>query len=231
MSVTNKPVPIHQWTHDGAEVLIVKYVGKDGETYKGFRWPLTVGASVESPNWAPTPDCESGGLFGWPWGMCIGDGKDPDWSATWLVFGAVAADVIQLDGGKVKAHRGVVRFVGAWWEATAFVLSGQMAWVHHNARGSASSTGERGSASSTGGSGSASSTGECSAAVVTGLSGRALGGTYGAIALAWLNKTANRSEMRCARIGCGDGSDDTLKANVWYVLNEVGEFIELETHR
>jgi len=75
-------IPRHAWTHDGTEVLIVKWVGKDGETSNGFRWPLTVGATVESPNWGRTATCESGGLFGWAWGVSIGEGKDPDWTAT-----------------------------------------------------------------------------------------------------------------------------------------------------
>lgn len=70
------PVPLHQWTHTGPDVLIIKCVGKGGETYGGFMWPLTVGATVEAPDWNPEPEC-GGGLHGWPWGLSIGDGINP----------------------------------------------------------------------------------------------------------------------------------------------------------
>ena len=30
--------------------------------------------------------------------------------------------------------------------------------------------------------------------------------------------------MRCAETGCGDGSDGKLKSEVWYSLNDDGEF-------
>jgi len=196
--VSEPTTPIHQWVHDGREVLIVKWVRNQGETYQGFRWPLRVGAEVVSPNWSPQPTCESGGLFGWPWGLALGDGKDPDWSATWLVFGADPAEVVDLRG-KVKAPRGIVRCVGSWWEATAFVLAGQQAWVAHAARGAASATG---------------------------LDGRARSGPYGCVALAWWNGEDARYEMRCARVGSGDGNDGHLKAHVWYRLDEDGRFVE-----
>jgi hypothetical protein len=38
----------------------------------------------------------------------------------------------------------------------------------------------------------------------------------------------NRLEMRCAETGCGDGSDGKLKADTWYILDENGEFQEVE---
>ncbi len=242
--MSNAITPRHQWTHDGVEILILKCVEKDGTSYGGFQWPLTVGATVEAPDWNPAPACGQG-LHGWPWGFSMGDGKDPDWSGAWIVFGALPSDVVDLDG-KVKARCGTIRFVGGWADATAFVLSGQMAWVHHAAqgaasatggRGAASATGERGAASATGGSGAASATGwsgaasatgAASAAVVTGLYGQARGGPYSIVALAFGNKRASRIEMRCARIGKGDGSDNMLKANVFYRLNGRGEFVEVE---
>jgi hypothetical protein len=253
-------IPRHQWTHDGAEVLCVKFVEKDGSSHGGFTWPLTVGAEVIAPDWTDKAEC-GGGLHGWPWGFSLGEGKDPVWEATWLVFGAQPADVVNLDG-KVKVRRAVVRYVGDWQGATGFVLSGQMAWVAQAAGGAASATGWRGAASATGESGAASATGrsgaasatgekgaasatgwmgaasatgrrgaasatgEASAAVVTGNHGHVQCGAYGVLALAWLNQSANRYEMRCARVGIGDGSDGTLKAKVWYRLNDAGEFVE-----
>ena len=35
------------------------------------------------------------------------------------------------------------------------------------------------------------------------------------------------AEMRCREVGCGDGSDGKLKANVWYRVDERGEFVEV----
>ena len=90
----------------------------------------------------------------------------------------------------------------------------------------ASSTGYRGAASSTGYRGAASSTGYQGAAIVTGEEGRARAGNYGCVALAWWNSFEKRFEMRCREIGCGDGSDGKLKANVWYYLDGAGDFEE-----
>jgi hypothetical protein len=227
----------HTWTNGNDEVLILKFVAADGSSYGGFKWPLTVGASVEAPDWDGLNKC-AGGLHGWPWGLGIGDGKDADWSATWLVFGCQPEDVIgNIEGGqKCKARRGVIRFVGDWQSATNFVLSGQIALVQKLGRGAASATGwsgaasatgERGAASATGERGAASATGERGAAVVTGENGKAQAGVYGCIALAWWNSKASRYEMRCAETGCGDGSDGKLKANTWYQITAAGTFVEV----
>ena len=216
-------VPAHQWTNGGTEVLILKCVAKDGASYTGFKWPLTVGAVVEAPDWSPEAVC-GGGLHGWPWGLAMGDGKDPDWGSAWLVFGADPSGVVNL-GGKCKCRRVTIRFVGEWQAATNFVLSGQIAWVQQAARGAASATGESGAASATGESGAASA-GENSIAAVTGGSGRAKAGAYSAIALSWWNESAERAEMRCREVGYGDGSDGKLKADQWYRMDEAGEFIE-----
>ena len=54
-----------------------------------------------------------------------------------------------------------------------------------------------------------------------------MAGKFGCIALAWRNNAENRIEMRCAEIGCGDGSDGKLKADVWYQLDAQGEFVEV----
>ena len=206
----------HKWTHASDEVLIVKCVNNDGTSYGEFQWPLDLNATVEAPDWRADDKC-GGGLHGWPWGLSVGDGKEPDYAGTWLVFGAKPADVVSLDG-KCKARAGVIRYVGSWTGALAFVLAGQMELVYRSARGAASATGARGAASATGWSGAASA---------TGLGSKAQAGPYGCIALAWWNEKDNRAEMRCARIGCGDGSDDLLKACVWYEMSKTGEFVEV----
>jgi hypothetical protein len=248
-------VAAHQWTNGGNEVFILKCVSADGQGYGGFQYPLTVGASVEAPDWNPRKEC-GGGLHGWPWGIGIGGGKEPDWNGRWLVLGAASEDIVDL-GDKCKAQKAIVRFASEpkdWQAATNFILSGQIAWVQQAASGAASATGwrgaasatgasgaasatgwsgaasatgESGAASATGASGAASATGWSSIAVVTGPYGRVRGGKYSAIALAFVNVAAGRQEMRCAEIGCGDGSDGKLKANVWYRLDESGAFVEV----
>ena len=200
--------PIHQWTHDGAEVLIVRFCEADGLSSYGFKYPLTPGTTVEAPDWDPKPNCGNG-LHGWPWGMNIGDGKDPEWNKTWMVIGANPEDVIDL-GGKVKFRRGTVRLVGQWYEAGNHVLNGQMAWVHartkgtperaENEMGSASATGGSSSASATGGRGSASATGGSSSASATGERGSAsaTGGSSSASATGWRGSASATGEMGSA---------------------------------
>ena len=79
---------------------------------------------------------------------------------------------------------------------------------------------------STGDSSASSATGDRSASVCTGLKSKAMAGKYGCIALAWWNEVERRGEMRCAETGCGDGSDGKLKAEVWYRLDDGGQFVE-----
>ncbi len=194
--------------------------------------------------WVSDTRC-GGGMHGWAWGIGIGDGKDPDWTGLWQVYAVSPADVIgNVDGGrKVKFRTGVLRYSGHWRGAMLSVLTGQMAWVAYDAKGAAASSGDRSSAASSGDSSSAASSGyrssaassgdsssasavgESSPAVCAGLNSRARAGEFGCIALAWWNEKEQRSEMRCAQTGAGKGS---LKANVWYRLNDAGEFVESE---
>ena len=197
-------IEAHEWTNGGDEVLIVRCIPKDGKTSnlrlkdgdeiaaEPFQNPLVVGETVTAPDWDSRQVC-GGGIHGWAWGLCIGEGKDPDWSAIWKVYGAKPEDVVPIEG-KVKFRTGILRFSGAWWEATSFVLSGQIALVHKRSSGSASSTGE---------SGSASAPGKSSTAIVVGVNGKAQAGEFGCVALAWWNEKESRSEMRCALTGRG----------------------------
>ena len=238
----------HQWTYDGKEVLILKCVNADGTSYGGFSWPLKARRKVQPKKWTATATCGDG-LHGWAWGFGLGDGKDPDWSGKWIVFGAKPVDVIgNLEGGtKCKARAGVVRFAGDWNAAMQFILAGQMALVAHitkqatdnhtagpnsassatGYRSASSATGPNSASSATGYRSASSATGDRSAAVVTGLYGKARAGMYGCIALAWWNAKESRAEMRCAVTGCGDGSDGKLKTETWYRLSDSGEFEEV----
>jgi hypothetical protein len=168
-SAPARTIPIHQWTHTGTKVRILKCVDEDGRGYGGFQWPKSGPVAPES--WSPEPTCDSGGLFGWPWGLGR-DGKQPNYSGVWIVFEADPSDVIDL-GGKVKARCGDVIYYGDWWTAAYMVEPGRIAWIEHAARGAASATGESGAASATGERGAASATGESGAASATGESGAA----------------------------------------------------------
>lgn len=93
-------------------------------------------------------------------------------------------------------------------------------------RSASSATGESSASSATGERSASSATGYSSASVCTGLYSKGMAGKYGCIALAWDNKKEDRVEMRCAEIGCGDGSDGKLKEETWYMLDETGSFVE-----
>ena len=167
-------IPAHQWPNADGLVLILRCDNKDGISKNGFQHAMKVGETITEPQWNPTPAC-GGGIHGWPLGLGIGDGKNPDWQGVWRVYGAKPEDITgNVDGVlKCKFRTGVLLFIGTWYDATNYCLSDQIKWVHHNASGSASSTGESGSASSTGWSGSASSTGERGSASSTGERGSA----------------------------------------------------------
>jgi len=151
--------PIHQWTFKGDRVLIVKCVPPDGKTHNGFQWPLTVGETVKPVNFARDQKCDSGGLFGWPWGMAVGDGKSPVATHVWLVFSAKPENVIgNIEGAKCKVvpdekdpeECAKIEYVGSQAGAMAFTILGRVDWVQKQSSGSASATGDSGSASATG---------------------------------------------------------------------------------
>ncbi len=89
--------PRHLWTNGGSEVLIVRFVAHDGTSREGFKHPIVVGESVSAPDWDDPrykgPKC-GGGIHGWPWAFSLGDGKECEWSALWLVYGVDPKDVV-----------------------------------------------------------------------------------------------------------------------------------------
>jgi hypothetical protein len=141
-----------QHVYKDGYVLIVKCLNRDGTSYGGFVWPKS--GPVENKKWSRDPDCDSGGLFGWPWGMGIGDGKDPDACAPWLVFRAKAENVIAI-GAKCKAVPGEngelpeVIYYGTQAGAVKLTAEGRSAFIIGNSS-SASSSGDRSVACITG---------------------------------------------------------------------------------
>jgi hypothetical protein len=108
MNTTEKIPEAHSWTNGGERVLLVKCLNQDGTSGKDnkFVWPKTGAVNPVTVGDGRKPDCESGGLFGWPWGMFVGDGREPDACAPWIVFSALPENVIPLVGGKCKAVKG-----------------------------------------------------------------------------------------------------------------------------
>ena len=209
---TKKTIPpIHQWTNGGEYVLILKCVKRDGTGHGEFLWPKS--GPVTNPYWSRDPTCDSGGLFGWAWGMGIGEGRDPDACAPWIVFRAKPENVILVDSVKVKAVPGEdgeepeVVFYGEQADALAFVLDGQIAWIANNAKGKSKATDWRGSASATGWRGSASATGERGSASATGLRGSASAtGESGSASATGENGSASATGWRGSASATGSNS-------------------------
>ncbi len=221
----------HQWTHDGEEVLVVKCTNPDGTAYGGFKHPDNVGDVVVDPQWNNHNEC-GGGIHGWPWGLGLGDGKEPDYAGRWYVYGVKPEDVVGRieNGAKCKFRTGIVRYVGPWAGALSFTLQGRIAYDFQASSGSASNSGYRGSASNSGDSGSASNSGyrgsaeslkPGTAAICTGLYSKARASEFGCIALAWWNEKDRRVEMRCSTVGEGG-----LKPDTWYRLNDATAVFE-----
>ena len=207
--MSKKTTPIHQIVGADGDVLVLRLSDRNGRSYGGFQHPLTVGETVTAPDWNSHPDC-GGGIHGWPWGVGIGDGKDPDWMALWQVYAVNPTDLVAI-GGKVKFRHGRLVYSGDACGALVMVHSGLAA------------TGDFAASSSTGYRAASSSTGNCAVAVATGFRARARAGEGGCIALAW--NSVNGPEMRCAMTGKGKGR---LKPHVWYELNARGQFREVK---
>jgi hypothetical protein len=172
---------IAQWTHTGDRVMIVKCVPPDGKTRGGFQWPLTVGMTVRPLNFARDQKCASGGLFGWPWGMAVGDGKEPNALDTWIVFSAFPRNVIpNIEGCKCKAVPDEknanecvrIEYVGNQAGAMYYTMQGRIAWIVGNSS-SAATSGNSSSAATSGYSSSAATSGYSSSAATSGYSSSA----------------------------------------------------------
>src|SRR5436190_1300562 len=169
-----KPIPIHQWTNGGKEVLVLRFACKEGKSYGDFQHPMAIGETVTAPDWRPDRTC-GGGIHGWPWGIGLGDGKEPDWQALWQVYSVKPDQLVgEIGGGpKCKFETGVLRFVGDWHGAMNYILAGQMAWAFKVSEGAASNSGTRGAASNSGTQGAASNSGYQAAAPNAGAEGAA----------------------------------------------------------
>ena len=90
-------------------------------------------------------------------------------------------------------------------------------------QGAASATGYQGAASATGYQGAASATGAQSVSLSAGWQGKAMASETGAIVLAYRNNSCEIVHIRASKVG-----ENGIKPNVWYSLDENGEFVEVE---
>ena len=90
-------------------------------------------------------------------------------------------------------------------------------------QGAASSTGDWGAASSTGNWGAASSTGNWGAAMACGYQGKAMGAIGNALFLVHRN-----DEYEITKAGAAIVGQNGIEPDVWYSLNEAGEFVKVE---
>ena len=152
---------------------------------------------VVAPDWDLEPRC-GGGLHGLPWGE--GDASLLDWSddAKGVVWEADATGLVDIDGQKSKAQRGNVVFVGTLHEAAM--------WINDVAPGhiipALTQTAGRNS-TQTAGYRSTQKAGEGSVM----------------IQWWWNGKTCEK------RIG--EVREGALTSNVWYRLNNTGEWYEV----
>jgi hypothetical protein len=197
---------IHEWTNGGSEVLVLRFSDKNGRSYNEFQHPLTVGESVEAPDWRPDSNC-GGGIHGWPWGIGLGDGKEPEWAALWQVYSVKPEDLIGEigSGPKCKFRTGVLIYSGDWHGAMNTILSGQMAWAFEISEGAASNSGDYGAASNSGTRGAASNSGYQGAASNSGDYGAASNsGDYGAASNSGYQGAASNSGDYGAASNSGD---------------------------
>ncbi len=99
--------------------LVLRVCGPNGESYGGFRWPLTVGADVVAPDWHDNAECGNG-LHGWLYGAGDIGVATIVGGSVWLVV--EVADPVVMLGGKCKYPRGVIRFAGAMHAAAAYII-------------------------------------------------------------------------------------------------------------
>jgi hypothetical protein len=206
-------------------VLCLRSCAADMTSHNGFVWPRE--GEVVAPDWDPAPRC-GGGLHGLLWGE--GDGGLMRWEedAVWLVFEALASDVVDL-GGKVKVPRATVVMVG---ERVAVA-----AWLSERAPGRAvvsgtatagysgtATAGDRGTATA-GDSGTA--TAGVSGTATAGYSGTATAGKEGVIAIQRWN--GKRYRWTLGEIGeTTDAVGEPLAADVAYRLDDDGAFLRAQ---
>ena len=92
-------------------------------------------------------------------------------------------------------------------------------------RSAATNTGNRSAATNTGYQSVASVSGEQSVAISTGGKSKAKAGVGGAIVCVYRNHEGDLIHIKASKVG-----ENNIKADTWYTLDEIGEFVEVEEH-
>ena len=163
--------PLHQWTHKGDKVLLVRQCNKDMTAYSGFVWPTS--GKVQAPDGNDKTEC-GGGLHGWPWGIGLGEGRDVSATDPTLVFSANPDQVVGFDGKAKVVGECEVVFCGELAGAMQLTHDGRVAWICANSepntgfRATLSSSGDYATLSSSGSRATLSSTGDYASLSSTG---------------------------------------------------------------
>ena len=133
--------------------------------------------------------------------------------------GAASATGYQ-GAASATGYRGAASATGDQGAASATGYQGAASATGY--QGAASATGDQGAASATGYQGAASATGTRGVAL-SGWDGKAKAGTGGAIVLVWRDDDRNVAFIRSSKVG-----ENGIEPDVWYTLDESGEFVEAE---
>ena len=178
-----------------------------------------------------------GGMFGEVYNALRDDRRydDSDWLINHvfaeLDTGTKAVQLVSITGAdKAKIEQqvkdyggkeGEVATTGDWANAAT---TGNLAnaattgdWAN------AATTGDRANAATTGDWANAATTGEHAVAAAIGTEGKAKASVGGAIVLCYRNDNGHLIHIRASKVG-----ENGIKPDVWYSLDEVGEFIESE---
>ena len=90
-------------------------------------------------------------------------------------------------------------------------------------RANAATTGYRANAATTGECANAATTGECAVAASLGIHAKAKASATGGIVLAWRDQRGKLLGIRASMVG-----ENNIQPDVWYTLNDAGEFVESE---
>jgi hypothetical protein len=219
--------------------LVLRTCGPDGESYDGFRWPLTVGAEVAAPDWKKKAECGNG-LHGWLYGAGDIGAATLREGGKWLVVEVEESTIVMI-GGKCKYPKGVVRFVGAMHEAAAFMIEhepraktcavigavlsvgeggvcavGALGTATAGCRGTATA-GCRGTA--TAGYRGTATAGD-SGTATAGCRGTATAGYRGTIVIEWYDCAKDRYRRAVGYVG-----EDGIEANVAYRCDDAGKLV------
>ena len=169
-----------------------------------------------------------GGMFGEVYNALRDDRRydDSDWLINHvfaeLDTGTKAVQLVSITGAdKAKIEQQVKDYGGKEGEVATTGNLANAATTGNLAN--AATTGDWANAATTGDLANAATTGEHAVAAAIGTEGKAKASVGGAIVLCYRNDNGHLIHIRASKVG-----ENGIKPDVWYSLDEVGEFIESE---